>query len=375
MPDVLLTFFASLFNVNRTMLIKESLEEDEICLFDENEEDYHKNSNDQHKSLNLKMKAIFQILFYQVVHGRKNTPLHILNAHVYKHCRSRELITAFNRQGCSVSYKTMKTMRTDIAKYTILKSRDDSSKLPLPDSFASPEDLINLEIKTAERNQKQFIISSAQNITKTDSKYLIPSWAGIESLISKSDAPIMQVGFLPFIQKPVTDYSTVYTVMLNMTKLASQLDQKILPVYCDKGVFRIVIDIYLQRENQFKNLIPMLRSFHTAKCLEHCIGKYIDDTGIDDCLSQTKVVGVKTLKSVLEGTNYARSLKAIVILAHAIESLKWEAFTNNNYMSKYSDFFFKYGRISRSFVKKGSKILSKSLRDLLANIRGTQTRI
>ena len=80
------------------MLMKESLEEDEICLFDEDEEDYHENSNDQHKRLNLKMKAIFQILFYQVVRGRKNTPLHILNAHaVYEHCRSRELITAFNR--------------------------------------------------------------------------------------------------------------------------------------------------------------------------------------------------------------------------------------------------------------------------------------
>ena len=200
----------------------------------------------------------------------------------------------------------------------------------MPDSFASTEDLINLEIKTAERNQKQFIISFAQNITKSDSKYLIPLWAEIESLISGSDVPIMQVGFLPFIPKPVTGYSTVYTAMLNMTKLASQLDKKILTMYCDEGVFRIVIDIYLQRQNQFQNFIPMLGSFRTAKCLEHCIGKYIHDTGIHNCLSQTKVVGVKTLKSVLEGANYARSLKAIVILAHTIESLKWEAFTNND---------------------------------------------
>ena len=94
----------------------------------------------------------------------------------------------------------------------------------------------------------------------------------------------------------------------------------------DEGVLRILIDIYLQRQNQFKVLVPMLGSFHTAKCLEHCIGKYIEDTGTDDCLSQTKVVGVKAMKSVLEGTNYTRSLKAILILAHATKSLKWEAF-------------------------------------------------
>ena len=104
--------------------MKESLEEDETSLFDDEEEDYLI-ENGQHKRLKLKMKAIFQILFYQVAHGHKNTPLHILNAYaIYEHCRSRELITAFNRQGCSVIYKTMKSMRADIAKYTILKSKD-----------------------------------------------------------------------------------------------------------------------------------------------------------------------------------------------------------------------------------------------------------
>ena len=211
-------------------------------------------------------------------------------------------------------------------------------KLPLPDSFEVPPGLANSEKNIAEHNQKQFIMSCAQNITNNDFNDLIPSWAGIESLISQSDVPIMQVGFLPFPPKPVTGYSNVYVVMLNMVKIANQLDQKILPVYCYEGVFRILIDNYLQRQNQFKVLIPMLGSFHTAKCLEHCIGKYIEDTGIDDCLSQTKVAGVKAMKSVFERTNYARSQKAILILAHAIESLKWEAFMENTHTTKYAGF-------------------------------------
>ena len=135
--DVLLSFFATLFNINQTMLMKESLEEDETSLYDDDEEDYLiENGQNQNQKPNLKMKAIFQILFYQVPHGRKNTPLHILNAHaIYEHC-SRELITAFNRQGCSVSYKTMKSMRADIAKYTILKSKD--VHVPLPSHFSKP---------------------------------------------------------------------------------------------------------------------------------------------------------------------------------------------------------------------------------------------
>ena len=92
-------------------------------------------------------------------------------------------------------------------------------------------------------------MSYAQNITNNDFNDLIPSWAGIESLISQSDVPIMRVGFLPFLPKFVTHYSTAYTVMLNMVKIANHLDQKILPVYCDEGVFRILIDIHLQKQN------------------------------------------------------------------------------------------------------------------------------
>ena len=45
------------------------------------------------------MKEIFQIVYYQVVHGCENTPLHILNAYVvYVHCQSRELIRVYNRR-------------------------------------------------------------------------------------------------------------------------------------------------------------------------------------------------------------------------------------------------------------------------------------
>ena len=117
-------------------------------------------------------------------------------------------------------------------------------------------------------------------------------------------------------------------------------------------MFQILIDIYLQRQSQFKVLVPMLESFHTAKCSEHCIGKYIEDTGIDDCLSQTQVVGVKAIKSVLEETNYARSLKAILILDHAIESLKWEAFMENTDTTKYAGFLTSIKKLQETLSKK-----------------------
>ena len=78
----------------------------------------------------------------------------------------------------------------------------------------------------------------------------------------------MRVGFLPFIPKPVTEYSTVYTSLLKKLKISKQLDQNALPMFCDKGVFRILVEIYLQRKDEVQILIQMLDGFHVAKDLE-----------------------------------------------------------------------------------------------------------
>ena len=123
------------------------------------------------------------------------------------------------------------------------------------------------------------------------------------------------------------------------------------PVYCDKGLFRILIVIFLLRQNQFKALIPILGSLHIEKYFEHCIGKNIEETEIDDCLSQAKVVRVKVMKSVLEGTNYERSLKAILILAHAIEILKWEALMGKTEIIKYAEFLSKDRQVRKIYHK------------------------
>ena len=82
----------------------------------------------------------------------------------------------------------------------------------------------------------------------------IPTWAGICSLLITNKFPLMHVGFLPFIPHPITETSTVYTAMNNFLKVVEQLDQ----VFCDEGVFCIMIDIYLKCPGRFKKLVPML---------------------------------------------------------------------------------------------------------------------
>ena len=54
---------------------------------------------------------------------------------IYERCKSRELITSFNKQSCSISYNTMKRHRADLAKYAVLKA--SQTGVPIPSHFSS----------------------------------------------------------------------------------------------------------------------------------------------------------------------------------------------------------------------------------------------
>ena len=64
--------------------------------------------------------------------------------------------------------------------------------------------------------------------------------------------PRMHVGFLPFLPSPVTEYFTVSSAMKNFTQLVGQLKQDALPIFCDEGVFKIVVDIFYKSKISFE---------------------------------------------------------------------------------------------------------------------------
>ena len=172
----------------------------------------------------------------------------------------------------------------------------------------------------------EFIISSSKSIIPESKETIIPSWIALRVILLNIFLPRMHVGFLPFLPSPVTEYSTVSSAMKNFTQLVGQLKQDALPIFCDEGVFKILVDTFLQKQDQFRNLIPMFGRFHTAECLQHSIGKYIRGSGLEESLRQTHVFGFETVDSIFACTHYVQSRKELLISAHAVEKLKWFPF-------------------------------------------------
>ena len=230
---------------------------------------------------------------------------------------------------------TTKTSKSEVN----LESIESISKLSC--------DLYPSESKDKEHCNTEFIISPIKSgFSHCNVNDDMPTWVAIKPVISDSNIPIMQVGFLPFISKPVTEHATVYTAIINFVKV---LDQKSMPSLCDECVYRIMVDIYIKCHEKFKVLVPCLGGFHTGKCLKYCIGKYIKGTGLEDVLIECKRIGKKTNEQVLNGTHHAKSLRSIIILSEAIEKLKWDGFSKF-YGKKYSSITW-LKLVSATFIK------------------------
>ena len=223
--------------------------------------------------------------------------------------------------------------------------------MELPDKFPAKNELYLCESELKKHKNKEFII----NIIKSNFIRInmdVPTRVAMCSLMNEKPLPLMQVGLLPFVPAPVTDYATIYTAMKNFLNIVNQLKQQTLPLFCDKGVFRIVIHIYLNHNEKFQNLLPMLGAFHMAKIAQHSAGKYIRDSGFEDALIETKTFGIKVVQNVFDGTQYIRSLRGLLIISEAIHSLQWEVFWVRHSKDKLKDDLNYLQQLYQSFINK-----------------------
>ena len=107
-----------------------------------------------------------------------------------------------------------------------LRTYNRQSKiLLLPPTFVADESFFTLNEKETNIEKKEFALNFIRSMVPSNDES-IPTWAGCHTLVSTSEVPIMQVGFLPYLSHPVTDHPSVYTAMCNFLSVLGQLKQK-----------------------------------------------------------------------------------------------------------------------------------------------------
>lgn len=144
-PETFVSFFAALFDISHSKFSQslefydmkegdeEGVEEEE----DDNEPDMSMADETEDKPIPrlriLKIKSLYQIMYYIVHAGKKKTPLHMMTAiSVHAISKSASLVKMLNRTGLSISYDEVQRCRTALASYTVESSQ---GKVPIPAHF------------------------------------------------------------------------------------------------------------------------------------------------------------------------------------------------------------------------------------------------
>ena len=127
-----------------------------------------------------------------------------------------------------------------------IHSFHSSQKPRLSDTFQVQNELYLDQTSKDEFEKYEFMISSSQSIIPQSKDSITPSWARTQALLSNTFVPTMHVGFLPFLPGPVAECYNVFSAIKNFTQRVGELKRDALPLFCDEGVFRIIVDTFFK---------------------------------------------------------------------------------------------------------------------------------
>ena len=78
-----------------------------------------------------------------------------------------------------------------------------------------------------------------------------------------------------------------------------------------------------------EKLVVRLGDFHLAMAFLGCIGKRFQHSGLEDILIEAEVVAPGSMKGVMTGHHYNRSVHAHKLMYEALQLLRWMSFLHS----------------------------------------------
>ena len=65
----------------------------------------------------------------------------------------------------------------------------------------------------------------------------VPAWGGFNSIVSEREIPMTRIWYIPFINAPPSDFSTIYMTFLKLVEIANALGQEHVLVTADLAIY------------------------------------------------------------------------------------------------------------------------------------------
>ena len=154
----------------------------------------------------------------------------------------------------------------------------------------------------------------------------VPTWKSYNSNIAPTPDKTTEIAVLPLIKSSPTDYSTLYTALCICQGISTSLTPG------KRTIITLDLQLYIKamqlssKEEISKNYIFRIGELHAVFAMSKAIGRYIENSGLDQLFVHCGIYGPNTLGQILEGKHMKRCVAAASILYSSLFDVLSSAF-------------------------------------------------
>ena len=155
----------------------------------------------------------------------------------------------------------------------------------------------------------------------------IPSWTGF-NISTRNDININQdvVSYLPTINAPATEMSTVNEIIKQTDLLRQMLQLDNIVVVMDQALYSKATEILWKHNDRYQHIIIRLGTFHTILTVLAILGKRFQDAGLRDMCIESGLVVAGSVSGVLDGKMYNRAIRVHKRVFEGLLRVAWRGF-------------------------------------------------
>ena len=143
------------------------------------------------------------------------------------------------------------------------------------------------------------------------------SWTSFNQAHSEINPPRTTTGYMPIIQAPAHDLSTLNTAVLRAVHMAKALDNRYVVMTVDQALFPLLMELKWGVSEFEDALIPRLGGLHISMNFLKVLGQHMSDCGLQQIWEESELMGPNSAEKVMNGKSYAKGMRA--------HKLTWQA--------------------------------------------------
>ncbi|XP_047124615.1 uncharacterized protein LOC124807117 isoform X1 [Hydra vulgaris] len=198
-------------------------------------------------------------------------------------------------------------------------------------SYFTQNNLLDLTPSTNVNEQLHFIkYDLAYCFIKlpTISSEILPSWTGLNTIMSDKNM-LTTIAYLPVIDAPVTEISTINEILKQALTIANTLELAHIVLVFDEAVYSKIQLVRWKTEEYLSRIVVRLGDFHMLMSYCSGISKIYADAGMQDIFIESGIVASGSINGVLLGKHYNRSVRCHKTLYEALQRLCFQSFLDS----------------------------------------------